>query len=273
MKKILLITFYFLLFTSACFSQGKGWWWCNDEATFLPTDVTSAIILGWYDMSDAAMTFTTWHPNGDLDSVKDKSGVQDAGISNTGALRPLLVTGQNSLSVADFAPLQYDNLYDDGFSGFEEVTDEFSIFAVVKFDALTGVGGSIVECSDNTTYSRGIMLYAYDDDLFFRPDGANEATAAFTNTSDYVIISAVNTPSSRTYYINGELQNTNSTSQNMTAVPTRIIVGALADNATFAIDGKIGEVIIYKGAISDTERMKVENYLNKGKKPKAWEIY
>lgn len=266
LKSLIILSLIVLSFIAqSLFAQSGLLLLMDDAEAFTPTSVTSATILGWYDFSDASTVYLT---STSIDSIQDKSGAQDAGlIQDADGTRPELVTGQNSLNVADFTPLQYDGLYDDGFTGFTEVTDEFSVFVVVKFDNVAD-GETVLECSDNTNYNRGLILYAYASALVFRPDGANEATAAFTNTSTYVIFSGVNTPSTRTYYINGQLQNTNNTTQNMTAAPTRLLLGTLADGATFAFDGKIGEVLIYKGAISEAERVLLETYLNN-----KWEIY
>lgn len=227
-----------------------------DDNAWTPLNVKSATLIGWYDFSDLA---TLSLSGGNITAVTEKSGLQgDANV--TGTLPS--IAGQNGLLVADFSA---DFITDASFTGFSSITDEYSVFVVAKYEA---TDGCLYELSDNTAANRSFNAFTFSNVLYLRTGLGNEATTVYSDVTDYHIFGFSHKPAERIIYIDGESKNTNSTSQNMTAVPTNITIGALAPTNSLLIDGKIGELIIYKGVISSTERTKIETYLND-----KWAVY
>ncbi len=228
-----------------------------DDAAFTPASVTSATLLGWYDFSDATQLSLT---GSNIDTLFDKSGNGNKVYEISGN-KPALITGQNGLTVSDNGILYRTG---NTFSGFTAATDEVTFFIVAKFDATDS--RALIDCTDGAT-NRGFNFFAFSNVLYLRAGGANEATEAFSDVTNYHIFSAIHSPALRTLYIDGTSVDANSTSQNMAATPTNLYIGALS-GGSLSMDGQIGEIIIYKGAISDAERILLETYLND-----KWAIY
>lgn len=228
----------------------------DEEAQFLPSDVTSATLVGWYDFSDATTVFASSNL---IDSLQDKSGLGNT-VSALTTVRPTSTAGQNGLKVGDFDGGDNLRRFSQSFVGFSAATDEVTYFAVVKFDAINGK--TICDVSPIEGTNSGVLFFHEGTNLNFRASGSNNATYAFSDTSKYFLFCGIHAPAARTIYENGVSKNTNSTSQNMAGSPDNLSIGMLAETTTYPINGKIGELIIYRGAISEAERILIETYLN-----------
>jgi hypothetical protein len=169
------------------------------------------------------------------------------------------------LSALNFNPAVDFDGTDDFLSGSAVLTmgdDDFTYIVVWKSDALKTA--AIIEQNSNTVVigSRAALATTVGGDFGFAGEG-NDAFPSTYNATQYQITTLiVDGAADVTSIKNGVSLNgsINITTQN-TSVDT-FAIARKHSSATEYFDGKIAEVIVYSGAISPTDRRKIESYLS-----------
>lgn len=229
---------------------------------FLPTDISG--LIGWYDFSDADTLFkddgsTKVSSDGDsIYRVNDKSGGDNYGIQANASCRPTYKTGiKNSLSIAR----------SDGNDMFDinrtiSTSGNYTFFFALDYKSTSG-GDWLFD-----TYSgRFVLVLDYDG---LHGTGWNDGTWKTTTRVAYgwsIISYKFVSGGNGNVYKNGASIYSNSyTAKNLGSK-----ICLFGDNSAGGFNGTtadFGEVLIYEYALSDTDRGKVETYLNN-----KWAIY
>ena len=254
----------------------------SGHLTFQPSSITG--LKAWYDPSD---TTSITSSSGAVSQINDKSGNGYNLVQATSAYKPTTGTRTiNSLNVLDFTS---DSTYISNNTTsnwtFMSNTSGSSIFVVFKLDTLgkrnfiynTGYN-PIGELSTGTYFS-SLITSGYVDHLL--GDGAgnynflNRPSSGYAASTNYYVTvlgdpgNATAANRSKIYINTGSVLATNTqTATAGTAAPVRgFTLGATYDGSsggpyiTGAIDGVIGEVIMYTGVLSGADQTTVKNYL------------
>lgn len=243
-------------------------------SAFSPTQIAN--LKAWWDPSD---TTTITASSGKVSQMNDKSGNGWNLTQSTDAFRPITGTRTiNSLNVIDFVDandsLRTGTAADWKFLG----NSTSSIFMIVRFDSLAA-RNFILSTGDNPTANTGWLFSALvttgnidhvvggttSQSILNRP-----GTGYAINTNYYLTI--LTDPTNGTaadrskVYINAGAANaantlTQATSTTDPQIPLSLGATGGQDPDTLAINGVIGEVIIYTGILSAGDQTKVKDYL------------
>ena len=219
-------------------------------AVSLPT--VSGTLLQWYDFSDTTSLTTS---SGNITAVTDKSG-NSRSLSPSGTV-PYLTSGINGLNTANFNNNGYLAIANPvTFS-----TKTAHMFAVASIPS-GGPRTSNTVFIGATVSSGGMGYGAYSNAT--AQNFLNPGIAWGSNTGS-------NIPTNTPFQINGSINSGNySLRKNRVddgtgslsgtiSNPTNCIGQQEANNLSYAY---VGEVIIYNGPLSTTDRNTIENYLN-----------
>jgi len=239
-------------------------------AAFVPTDISGCLL--WYDFSDANYLFTdagSTKVSSDGDAiyqVNDKSGNNYHGVQTTLASRPLYKTGiQNSKSIARFDGVANGSHFNISMTA---TSGSFTMIACF-YDNVTGVThipkglfdtqtGRLIFLPQTTDGSGKIGWY----------DGSYKSIATVTHQTWGIRSWVLNSGTSNgVVYLNGS--SLGNAAYSAKAIGGRVRLCAFQDTlANYLLAADMCEVVLYHSALSDTDRGKVETYLNN-----KWAIY
>lgn len=223
-----------------------------------PTDLAGCV--GWWDASDAASITAS---GGLVSQINDKSGLAAHASQGTSGSRPTLVSNAlNGRSVlrfdggdallGNFASTISTNAY----SVFAvcKVTvggNNFRVFSVAGAASSDFASGSIIPCCQNAGVFGQLSAY----------DGVAGNVGAVSGFAGYALFSGVRGSTTVTNAADGIKVAPASTT--LTTPVTRFGIGAPAQGISGGAlwNGDIAEVIYYSAALSDTDRARVEKYL------------
>ena len=240
----------------------------NPVSTFNPTSVSGCAL--WMDASDSS---TVTLSGSNVSSITDKSG-NGLTMTATGTL-PYVSNAQNGLNaIGNFAINAYLSTSS---TNFDFGTGDFAIFAVARSASTSG--GIYPIISKNLGFGSGAPTSNYwflwrnnastgSFVLSYVTSGSNTvqaSTSATVSTNSWYMISglALRSSVSAAFYNGGNVGfgAGNATTVNPGSIPIRIGASILgASSLTWG--SLIGEIIVYNGTISGTQRQQIEAYLS-----------
>jgi hypothetical protein len=255
----------------------------SGHLTFQPSSITG--LKAWYDPSD---TTSITSSSGKVSQINDKSGNGYNLVQATSANQPTTGTRTiNSLNVLDYTAV-VQTLINGTPSNwtFMSNTSGSSIFAVFKFDNLSQRNGVYYTgynpqgYTSTSTYFTALQTSGYVDHLV--GDGAgnlnflNRPSSGYAASTNYYVTvlgdpgNATAANRSKVYINTGSAlaANTQTYTAGTAAPKTGFSLGGYLDNGQTpftdtdgALDGVIGEVIVYTGVLSGADQTTVKNYL------------
>lgn len=241
-------------------------------STFVPTDISGC--AQWLDFSDANYMFTdagSTNVSNDGDAiyqVNDKSGNSNHAVQSTLGNRPLYKTGiKNSLPVARF----------DGTDDFLDVPELIEQTLWTLFVVYKGVNTLVASARQTTAppnygVGYGAGIWAGDTSYLWSGGGSTGVRVAATGVdySNFNITVGRLKDGDSALYCNGVSKGT-STQTPAPYTGYNAVIGMMRgmdSEFTRPFTGDMAEIIWYNSSLSDTDRAKVETYLNN-----KWAIY
>jgi hypothetical protein len=221
-----------------------------------PTDLAGCV--GWWDASDATSITAS---GGLVSQINDKSGLAAHASQGTSGSRPTLVSNAlNGRSV-----LRFDG-GDALLGNFASTisTNAYSVFAVCKM-AVGGNNNRVLSVAGaaSSDFASGSVIPCCQNGGFFGQlsayDGVAANVGAVSGFAGYALFSGVRGSTTVTNAADGIKVAPASTT--LTTPVTRFGIGAPAQGGAGGWNGDIAEVIYYSAALSDTDRARVEKYL------------
>lgn len=234
-------------------------------ATFSPSDIANlrfwlkADGTLWQDSARTTPVTSDADPVGAWD---DESGNSFHVIQATAGSRPTYKTNiQNGMAVVRFDGT--DDVLRGSHSAVWNTGADHTIFTAIKAK-VPGGGQIVTDCATDSGLDRRGWQFASSSALIFR-DGVGGGNVGNTNITDgvwFVFTGIINGANSRVY-VDGANVATGTMSTDTTASSSPIAVGSryVSPSAGQFLNSDIGEMIIYNGALSDTDRESVESYL------------
>jgi hypothetical protein len=218
------------------------------------TDFPNTLLL-WLDGADGSSitgtsTVTQWN---------DKSGNgHHATVSSVGTTSPSLTTGaQNGLSALTIAG--NGNKFFNSSIGVS--TPSYTAFMVMKYTTKTN--NALLWVTDDTWTSTSVgMSTNFTSQYQYILNGSSNYNTFLTPTAGtWYVVSIVDYGSNARIYANGvHIGSANSlvtTNRNLSVLD----IGGWSGDATRTLNGQIGEVQVYSGAMTDANRQSIEYYL------------
>ena len=238
---------------------------------FAPTDISGLSL--WFDADDSRTLFSntsgTTRATTDATTLalwSDKSGNGRNAYQATGANQPLLkTTVQNNRNVVRFDGSN-DSLATAAAQVANTTDGSFTAFAVAQ--KTTTSGSLCVLNQDNDTATRCSQFLNFGSNSNVETIGfvGGVAKSAYTlsgtiSASNFYLIESVGNTSTISAYSNGVVGSGAVTGGNL-AVPSQTVsLGSYQGAGTQYLNGDIAEVLLYNSALSSTNRIKVEQYL------------
>lgn len=227
----------------------------SEEAVPVPETVDG--LYTWFDAFD----LSTITEDVGVSQWGDKSGNGSNATQDTEAKQPATSTigGRNAIA---FTGDQFLNLGQPANMDFVPGTDEFTVFTVAAVNG--GNTGTLLAKAETSTSTRQFMSFITSDDYATYVGGTRGTNSVETVVNTPKVFTTTVSTTDVTDFVNGAQTDTRAISGTATnAYDWLIGARRSSDNTgdTFNFTGDIGEILVYGRALSDTERQKIETYL------------
>lgn len=234
--------------------------------TVFPQTLTPITVPGCVAWLDAADTSTITSSGGAVSSVRNKANANIPFVQGTGVNQPITGTRTiNGLNTLDFDGANYWLTANGLISYFTGSDMPFTIFSVCLCDTPTAATQSSIWAIGNSASGAQFQSQVYQSSLNVcnrRDDTSTIATSGATYIAGNNINCVVFTGTTISSYTNATTNYTGTSLDVGTLTLDRFAIGATIRNTNaHFFDGAIGEVIIYKGALSSTDRIAIQRYL------------
>jgi len=259
----------------------------NGIIDWSPTDLTTSI-TSWLDASESTDASKVTTSSGFITTLHNQGATGGDLLQGNTSIQPeVLVNGINGMDVANFAR-DDDNLRSNfvssSYEGFLDTAGnnltDLTMFALVKYPDVSAINasgnGQLFRHLGGATPGTGSVLYSHcplnntTNTTFFNLDGGTHqnwnTNLALPDNEPLILeftrsqANKVLNDSIRQFRINGGLTiGTNIASLNATDGTTGVTAGAI-EWSRFC-QHYLGEIIVYKGAITEEIRQKIEGYL------------
>jgi len=246
MRKLISIILILIILLSNCFA-GIKYTNCKLGA-FQPSQISGCIV--WLDAEDIS-TITL---NGATVSKWDDKSGEDNHVAQATADNQPVYRAPGGVGINGKASFDYhnDNLKSDVFAG-GPVNQPDTVFLVIQYDS---VGGFPHPFDGRTS---GEQYYSISSSpYYFRISAGSLVGGGIASINTPYIYEAIFNEANSSIIINGNVTGTGNSGTNSL---TGVTIGG-AYNGSFDLNGKIGEVIVYDRALTESERNQVENYLS-----------
>jgi hypothetical protein len=263
MRKIKTIAFFIsisallLLSVPGFYSPATSGTVASQASAFSPTDIAGCQL--WLD-ADAITGLTDGDP---VATWSDQSGNSNDATQSTSGARPLYKT-----SIINGKPvLRFDGTDDCLVQTYEDFQDDnYTVFIVSKTTNTTNGDNWYLSNTNSSTNYPFLLIGNSTTTLCFlnRDDAQHVISIEKTNmtANPYLLTTKRSASNSHSFYINGSLFSTDTTDIGTTTTDSyRIGANVMKGEVRYA-DCDIAEILIYDTALSDTDRAKVETYLN-----------
>ena len=239
-----------------------------NTTTFSPTNISGCAL--WLDASDSNSVQTS---GGNVLSVSDKSGNGLTMTKNGTGNLPYNTASQNGLNtIGPFSASVSSAYLLTSTTNFDFGTNDFAIFAVSNTSATNNGLYPIISKNysgaNNSWYLRRNNNNEFQTQYITSTGITSRATVGGISTNTWYMTSGVATRLGNTYMIvNGGTTGSGTASgQAGTINPSAAIAIGVGMNAggtaaSVATESQIGEIIVYIGSISLTQRQNIEGYL------------
>jgi hypothetical protein len=221
--------------------------------------------VGWLDASDTSASNITASA-GAVSSVRNKANSQIPFIQGTGANQPISGTRTiNGLNALDFDGANYWLTANGLISSFTGSDKPFTILSVCLCDAPTAAPQSSIWAIGSSASPNQFQSQVYQNSQNIanrRDDGGTIVTSGASYISGVNLNCLVFTGTTVSSYTNATANYSGSSQDVGVLTLDRFAIGATIRNTnSHFFDGTIGEVIIYNTALSDANRISIQQYL------------
>jgi prepilin-type N-terminal cleavage/methylation domain-containing protein len=232
--------------------SGLALWFETTDQSKIAAGATGA---GTYGNFGNGSNVTDWKDRSDVQA--NESIIVSAAADNR---RPTYITnGFNGLPVMRFDGSNNQLVSSSAVSSSRFMSDDkqISAFFVIKF---AGANGRFLMRHDVTFGQRiNLGLNGGQSNILLEYGGSNILSNGANLFSKISLVSIVKNPSTLNMYLNGALDYSTSTSASNTSYSALLYIGS--KNGNNYVNGDVAELIVFKRALTNSERKGIEAYL------------